>query len=296
MKKSTKTTARLLIAAILVSISAASYAQSENPRGIYKLMSLKGRAVLNPYPYDIYKIITDSVTMRFLVSERDNRLFRIDMPDFKPFNYTGERKITDETDTEQQIYDSDSKRFTQKWWCRGQGSPIFPENDWCYEFYESGKYSAEAKPIFDALTTVPTPDPNNPLIGIWQHTITMDELLNIDNWKDILGYLREQGSTSNINGSEFHAYTPTHTVVIPLRKWRPMVDGHSYKVSYNGKETITLGENRIRQIHWLTDNAFAIKTKDGIKEKYAIFERVTDGQTLLSRIASKFLSDGYSVQ
>ena len=53
MKKSMKTTARLLMAAIFVSVSMAMNAQSENPRGIYKLMSLKGKMELNPYPYDI---------------------------------------------------------------------------------------------------------------------------------------------------------------------------------------------------------------------------------------------------
>lgn len=295
MKKSMKTTARLLMAAIFVSVSMAMNAQSENPRGIYKLMSIKGKMELNPYPYDIYKIITDSVTMRFMMSDRDKRMFRIDMPDFKPFNYTGKKEITDETDTEQQIYDSDSKRFTQKWWSRGQTSPIFPENDWCYEFYESGQYSADAKPIFEALTFVPSYDPNNPLIGIWQHTITMDQLMNIDNWKDILNHLRKEGSANGENGREFHAYTSTHTVAIPLPKWRPMVDGYSYKIRYNSKDTITLGENRTRQIHWLTDDAFAIKVKVGDTEKYHIFERVKDGQTLLGYIASKFLSDGYSL-
>lgn len=296
MKKSMRTTARLLMAAFLVSLSTAINAQSENPRGIYKLMSMKGKVELNPYPSDLYKIITDSVTMRFMMSNRDTRMFRIDLPDLKPFNYTGKKEITDENDTEQQIYDSDSKRFTQKWWSRGQISPIFPENDWCYEFYESGQFSANAKPIFEALTFVPTYDPKNPLIGMWQHTVTMDELMKIDNWKSILAYLREEGSADNSSGKEFHVYTATHTVSVPLPKWRPMVDGYSSKITYNSKDAITLGESRIRQIHWLTDDAFAIKVKVGDKEKYNIFERVTDKETLLGRIASKFISDGHSVQ
>lgn len=289
MNRFKKTTARLLIAAILVSVSAASYAQSENPRGIYKLMSLKGKVEVKPYISDIYKIITDSVTMRFYVEDRNKNRFRIDMPDFKPFNYTGERKITDETDTEQQIYDSDSKRFTQKWWCvQSPNHPIFPYKDWCYEFYESGQFSKEAKPILDAITSEFDIDSKNPLIGIWELITTQDELLEINNWNGVLKYLRKHNSNDLTH--EFHIYTSSNTVTVQMVKWFPTISGNIQKIEYKDKNKVLLDENRIRDIIWLTDNAFAIKTKVGEVIKYNIFERATNKETMLSRIGSHFIN------
>lgn len=294
MKTIKKATARLLMAAILVSVSAASHAQSENPRGIYKLMSLKGKRELKPYPADIYKVITDSVTMRFFW-RGNQKMFLFDIPDLKPFNYTGEKAISDENDTEQQIYDSNSKHFTQKWWSMERlDHPIFPHKDWCYEFYESGQYSEAAKPVFDAITAAPASDPKNPLIGTWKLTAKVDKLLKIDNWEDVLEYVRDDDSRQMKR--EYHIYTPSHTLDIELPKWRPMVNGTILNIDYNSKDKVTLESNRTREIHWLTANAFAIKAKEGDKEKYNIFERVTDKEPMLGRIGSLFINQHKPVQ
>ena len=142
---------------------------TENPRGIYKLMSLKGNREIKPYIGDIYKIVTDSVTMRLQVNNANRKIFMIDIPDFRPFNYTGARTDLDLIDKSTRVYDSNSKRFTQKWWSTIPNHTIFPYNQWCYEFYESGKYSEAAKPIFDELRTSQQSDPKNQLIGTWKY-------------------------------------------------------------------------------------------------------------------------------
>ena len=61
-------------------------------------------------------------------------------------------------------------------------------------------------------------------------------------------------------------------------------------VIYNGKESVTAPGGEVMEIHWLTDDAFAIKQQMGNKVLYRIWERVTDNDSMLSRIGRLFLN------
>ena len=228
---------------------------TENPRGIYKLMSLKGNREIKPYIGDIYKIVTDSVTMRLQVNN-SNRLFMIDIPDFRPFDYTGPRNDLDMIDKSTRVYDSNSKRFTQKWWSTIPNHTIFPYNQWCYEYYESGKYSEAAKPIFDELTTSQQPDAKNQLVGTWKNTMEIqmmtgigqengvenwvESLKKVDNWKEMLAYLNQTNTKREYNDNDFAEYsifTPSKHFFIAMFYKRQIVAGEYQNITYNGEET-----------------------------------------------------------
>ena len=273
---------------------------TENPRGIYTLMGVKGKRLVKPYFSDLYKICTDSVTMRFLINDRNPHLFRIDVPDFQVFNYTGEKTENNETDKSIRIFDSNSKRFTQKWWSTLSNHPFYPDNDWAYEYYESGNYTEASKPIFDALTSAPAREPNNPLIGTWQYLVKMekldgvgqdnwiDELKKVDNLKETLAYLRQTEPENDF--VEYCVYTPSRFFTMGMRdKSKGMMGGYD-RVTYNGKDAVVDPNGEVMKIHWLTDDMYAVKINAGNKVLYRIWERVTDNDSMLSRICSLFLN------
>ena len=277
---------------------------TENPRGIYKLMSLKGNREIKPYIGDIYKIVTDSVTMRLQVNNANRKIFMIDIPDFRPFNYTGARTDLDLIDKSTRVYDSNSKRFTQKWWSTIPNHTIFPYNQWCYEYYESGKYSEAAKPIFDELRTSQQSDPKNQLIGTWKSTMEIqmiagdgvenwvENLKKVDNWKDMLAYLNQTNPKREYDQNDFAEYyifTPSKHFFFAMFYKRQLVAGEYDNITYNGKETFVSGDNHNRRIYWLTKDAFVMNSNPVGKEKWCIYERVTDKNTMLSRICSHFI-------
>ena len=304
MKNFKQTVVKLFLSAILVAFAASSHAQTENPRGIYKLMALKGKVEVKPYISDIYKIITDSVTMRLIISDKSVNRFKIDIPDFKPFNYTGERTVADDNDKSQQIYDSDSMRFTQKWWCTAREAspnhPIFPNNDWCYEFYESGSYSPVGKNLFNVINAVPA-DAKNPLIGTWKSLATIDNLpaqnaeeaikqmQRVDNWKDVLKFLANT-KESGFPFVEYFVFTPTHYVAALQPKQKFLVMGVCTGITYGENDSFTLdGDDQTYKIYWLLDGSIILRGQAGDKTLYRFFERLDDKQTLLSRISSNFI-------
>ena len=275
---------------------------TENPRGIYKLMGVKGKRLVKPYFSDLYKICTDSVTMRFLINDRNPHLFRIDVPDFQVFNYTGEKTENNETDKSIRIFDSNSKRFTQKWWSTLSNHSFYPDNDWAYEYYESGNYTEASKPIFDALTMSQQPNTTHPLVGTWQFINTIDKvhgidgketkeienwikhLQKVDNWKDIIAYIR-QNDEFHKNFSEYLLFTPSHLVRVIQPEEGLMASGGISKIFYNGKDSFVENNGKSRKAYWLTDDAFILETSEG----YQIYERLKDDQTMLSRICSHFI-------
>ena len=273
---------------------------TENPRGIYKLMAIKGgRQDIDPYPHDVYKICTDSVTMRMTMLGGPNKMFRIDHSDPEVLNYTGERSEADKTDKSVRIFDSNAERFTLKWWSMLQNSAYYPYNNWGYEYYESGKYSEAAKPIAEVLTSAPARDPNNPLIGTWQYALKMEkiektgqdnwieELKKVDNMKDILAYFRQ---TEPGEPKQYQVYTPSHFFTMRMLDNMKEMMGAYDNVIYNGKESVTAPGGEVMEIHWLTDDAFAIKQQVGNKVLYRIWERVADNDSMLSRIGRLFLN------
>ena len=273
---------------------------TQNPRGIYKLMAIKGGIQeINPYPNDIYKICTDNVTMRLNVVKNNSfKTFRIDHSDPEIFNYTGERIEADNADKSKRIFDSDDKHFTLKWWSMLQNSAYYPYNNWSYEYYESGKYSEAARPIADMLTSAPARDANNPLIGTWQYAMKIDkiegegqdnwieELKKVDNIKEVLTYLSQ---TEPGESKQYQVYTPSYFFTMRMSDNMKEMMGAYDKITYNGKESVTAPGGEVMEIHWLTDDFFAIRQPSRNKVVYRVWERVSDDQTILNRIENWFL-------
>ncbi len=271
MKRTTKT----LMAATLISMPIAANAQTENPRGIYKMTALTGKMGELPPLLDQYKICTDSVTL--MVMERAD-FFSIGDNDHQVFNYTGEQPKS-EDDKSPLIYDSNDKQFKLKWWSTYTDHLFFPNNDWCIEKYESGKYTENSKVFFDALTGASEVDTTNPLTGTWRIIGYVDELRDV---KKELSKLREQYLTGKYLNN-FVIFTPKHYTMIVKN------GGVVAKVEYNGKKSYKYGD-KTQQVKWLAKDRIAVEEHIEYRTDWMILERVTDGTTPLSHIASQYVS------
>lgn len=267
---------KILMAAALVSLPIAVDAQTENPRGIYKMTTITGKAGEIKAPFDQYKICTDSVTL--MVSEMQAGFFRINRNDSKVFNYTGEHPKTD-NDKSTLIYDSNEKQFKMKWWSTYRKHAYFPENDWCIEKYESGQYTEMGKVFFDAITGTVDMDKKNPIIGTWRVIAHVDELRDV---KTVLPQMFEQDQAST-TPDKYYILTPNYLTVVNY------IGGNVNKIEYDGKKSYR-ANNKNFLVKRLSKNRIAIE--DSSKKYHTdwfILERVTDGTSPLSRIASQYL-------
>ena len=266
---------KTMAVAALVSLPLTGNAQTENPRGIYKMTTLTGKQGEIKAPYNQYKICTDSITLMLNIQ---GSFFMIGQNDKNVFNYTGDQPKS-EDDKSTLIYDSDADHFTLKWWSEYDYHPYFPKNDWCIEKYEANKYSEMGKIIFDALNGNVATDPENPLIGVWRLIDRVNELPDSE----------MEMPKQNNKDKWFYVFMPQKCVMFH-QSLGAVFDG----ITYNGKESFTM-ENGTRSVKWLSEDRIAIEMKQPNKptdlHAVDILERVTDGNSPLSRIASHRLQE-----
>lgn len=250
-------------------------AQTENPRGIYKMMTLTGKVGEVKAPYDQYKVCTDSITLMVAVQKA---FFRVSDNDHMVFNYTGDQP-KDENDRSTLIYDSNAEHFTMKWWSQNPSHLHFPNNDWCIEKYEANQYSDTGRMAFEALTAPPVADKTNPLLGTWRVLGDVDELRDI---KKALPKMHEDYETSKYYNT-FYIFTANAFALV-----FHFQEGLVNAVEYEGKNAYRLNSHT-KHVKWLTKDRIAVEEKIDYRTDWKILERVTDGQPMLSQVASQML-------
>ena len=268
---------KCLMVATLLSLPVVLNAQTENPRGIYRLMTLVGKNGEVNSPFHQYKVCTDSLTL--MVVFRNNS-FSISNNDRMVFNYTGSEPKSEE-DKSILIYDSNAEHFTEKWWSDFPNHMIFPYNDWCLEKYQSGQYTKESRIAFDAMTGKAEVDASNPLTGTWRFIGYVDEIRDI---KKELPKLHEKYPESRYFNS-FYVFSPKNCVA--LRANGGVVD----EITYDGKKAFTVG-NVTYQVKWLSKDRIAVEEHIDYRTDWQIMERVTDEQQPLSHINSQYTQRG----
>ena len=264
-----------ILAMLLASLTLGLAAQTENPRGIYRLMTLIGKSGEVNSPYHQYKVCTDSLTLMVVFGR--NGTFSINNNDHMVFNYTGDQPKS-EDDKSILIYDSNSKHFTEKWWSDYPYHMIFPHNDWCIEKYQSGQYTEESRIAFDAMTGKVEVDAKNPLTGIWRLIGEVDELRDV---KKGLPKLHEKYSGSRYFNT-FMIFSPKNMVRVN--------GGSGFVVDavYDGKKAYTYNDVT-HQVKWLSKDRIAVEKHTDIGIDWMIMERVPDGQIPMSYIISQYI-------
>ena len=270
---------KTLLSLAICIISLAANAQTENPRGVYKMTTMVGRMGEVISPFDQYKICTDSVTLMLNVYQGDK--FQIARSDKEILNYTGERP-DDTEDLTTQVYDSNAEHFTLKWWGINPGHPVFPDKGWCTEHYEAGKYSAPAKMFFDVLMSPAVTEKNsNPFIGTWRFIGYLDELQNT--MKEVARLLAEYPESKYRNG-RFLVLQPEKSIEIV--QTRNNMIGISGTAEYNGRKSYKINRSEY-PVKWLSTDLLAAPFTTDYRTDYEIWQRVTDDTPLINYISSR---------
>lgn len=257
---------KLIIATLAIAFtSLGAYAQTENPRGVYKMKTLIDKTGIEILaPFDQYKICTDSSTLTAFIN---GRIFGIRANDKSVFNYTGEAPASPDT-TASRIYDSDSKHFTLKWWSTRE-TFYFPSNGWCTERYVADEYSENGKILFDAIMSpAKSIDKKNPLYGNWQRIGIYDEPQDVE----------EAMETFKKNGTP--AYGKQDIIIIAPGSL-VFTSGQIMPSTSDGKTFFEIpmqkGEAKRYTTQWLTNDYVAIKIIRNQFRDYELWKRITDG-------------------
>ena len=255
-------------------------AQTENPRGIYKLAGINGKnGQYFKEPFDQYKICTDKVTLMMSIN---NKSYRIVNNDRKVFNYTGSEPSSPD-DKSTLIYDSDSTGFKLKWWSGYSIHAIFPSNDWCVETYKSGVYSKDGKVIVGALTDKRVNEKGKILQGRWRMLGLMDELKDA---KKETRRMMEEYAKSKYYNRNFVVFGEKYL-------FETLNNGQGYyeEIEYIGnkgyriiKDRFREEENVIRNVKWITNDLIAVEFQDGYRTDYQILEKVKDDTSIIEHI------------
>ena len=282
---------KLLSCMVLLLCNLTGTAQTENPRGIYKMMTVDGNMGLVNAHIDQYKILTDSVTMNIVVYDNYFTFSK----NQKVYDYTG--KLPDDTEEKsEQIYDSDDKHFTLKWWAMDYGTPapINPSNGWCIEHYQSGQFTANAKLVFETIMSPSQTDKQNPLFGTWR---VLGILPNKVSEEAVSRLKEEYPQNERLYNRCFYIFTPSHIFNISNREIEGMTRTLDYgvycKAKYMGKESVNDGTGDY-PITWISENLLymAISPKDSIQN--VVMERATDNIPVYDRIAYWYVDRDFS--
>jgi len=264
---------------MLISVTGAN-AQTENPRGIYKLAGINGKdGKYFKEPFDQYKICTDKVTLMMSIN---NKSYRIVNNDRRVFNYTGSEPSSPE-DKSTLIYDSDSTGFKLKWWSGYSIHAIFPANDWCIETYQSGIYSKDGNVIVGALTDKSSNVQGKVLQGRWRMLGLMDELKGV---KKEIKRMRDEYANSRYYNRNFVVFGEKF-----MFETLNYGQGYYEEIEYNGnkgykiiKDRFHDDENETRIIKWLSNDLIAVEFRDGYRTDYQILEKVKDDTSIIEHI------------
>lgn len=268
---------KMLAVTALVSLPLALCAQTENPRGIYKMVKLIGNVGEVNAPFDQYKICSDLITLTMSIQ---GNAFRISDNDHQVFNYTGPQPPEDGVNKNVKlVYDSDSTHFTMKWWSNFVHHLHFPKNDWCTEKYESSVFSENGRIVVDALIGKSAAS-GNPLYGTWSVIGEIDELGKM---KQQLKLLHEQYQGSKYFNS-YMVFMPNTWVIFSSR------GGSMQKIEYEGKKAYKIGKQTYCNVKWLSKNCIAVEKRIDNHRDWIILERLNEGVSPLDRIIDQYVA------
>ena len=313
-----RTKLRTVITLAIILNAVGLYAQKQNPRGIYHMVSITGKYGTEAAMLDQYKICTDTMTWMLSViednsinihGERTNRpYFELGDNDHMVFNYTGEEPDVT-TPTMTRIFNSDKKGFSLKWWSTSRGHRVFPENGWCTEEYKSNSFSSSGKKIFDMLYSTKTKGKKDGLQGRWKviGAIKMSGSKVVDEWlksgKLDLGendYVHYWDKYAIIDDQYlFTAYTDAM-----LKQEHPGSYGYlqEYKVSDENRQTVTVqlltndNTQPVKYVFYrISDDRMIVKVKhiliiddrsDCLYDGYEIWEKTASNTPLIKLLTS----------
>lgn len=262
-------------------------AQTENPRGIYRMVDMvipRGNEefVVNNFTYNQYKICTDEVTLT-LRAYVDSTCI-LSMQD-DVFYYTG-AEPKKEGDTSTLIYNSDSTMFTQKWWSTYENNTLFPHNQWVTEHYVAYNGPKNAEPYIDLITHKDVHDKKNPFVGTWVRIGTTDDLTDVKKKVKRIAEDYDSDPQRKVRPT-IHIFAPRIGTYISSNGMQNTINFS--RIRYGGKKWYSRYGN-VTSVKWITNDIFAelVKTSFNSPASYVVYKRIDKDETALEYIIRCF--------
>lgn len=258
-------------------------AQTENPRGIYKLVGINGKdGKYFKEPFDQYKICGDNVT---LTMNAIGNSFRIFKNDSQVFNYTGAEPASAD-DKSSLIYDSDDKGFKLKWWSTYPNHLIFPANDWCVETYSTNGFAKGMKAVANGLQSTFVSEKKKDLTGCWRFIGWMDELRDVK--KEVKRMLNSYSESKHYN-KIFLVFSEKNMLItddnVGSYDEIEYIGNKGYKII---KDKFNDDANETLNVKWISNDLIAVEFKVDYRTDYRILERMKDEKAILDYIFERF--------
>ena len=258
-------------------------AQTENPRGIYKLAGINGKdGKYFKEPFNQYKICGDNVT---LTMSAIGNFFRIFKNDSQVFNYTGAEPASAD-DKSSLIYDSDDKGFKLKWWSEYTNHLIFPANDWCVETYSTNGFSKGMKAVADGLQSTFVSEKKKDLTGRWRFIGWMDELRDVK--KEVQRMLNDYSESKHYN-KIFLVFSGKNMLItddnVGSYEEIEYIGNKGYKII---KDRFNDDANEALNVKWISNDLIAVEFKVDYRTDYRILKRMKEDKSILDYIFERF--------
>ena len=258
-------------------------AQTENPRGIYKLAGINGKdGKYFKEPFNQYKICGDNVTLTMTAV---GNFFRIFKNDSQVFNYTGAEPASAD-DKSSLIYDSDDKGFKLKWWSEYTNHLIFPANNWCVETYSTNGFSKGMKAVADGLQSTFVSEKMKDLTGRWRFIGWMDELRDVK--KEVKRMLNDYSESKHYN-KIFLVFSEKNMLItddnVGSYEEIEYIGNKGYKII---KDRFNDDANEALNVKWISNDLIAVEFKVDYRTDYRILKRMKEDKSILDYIFERF--------
>ena len=227
------------------------FAQTENPRGLYKLQRLgyeNGRPDQVP-EIEQYKYFSDYVPLTLLIMRDtpEEYAYYLKQDEPTPYNFTGDVPVG-EDGRGTRIYDSNSERVTVKWYnnIRANDYGLFPQNEFITEYYEAKDFEPRMRKSIEMLENK-NKKPDHRVAGCWRL---------LGQYETIEG----ERALTRPQGNIYRIYGETDVVFLFCIGNRIMgANVICRPVEYKSDVQINEGDNVTTIITWRNDNSFILK-------------------------------------
>ena len=239
----------------LVAFCSSVNAQKEDPSGLYKLQRFRFENGQDDMvvQYDQYKYCGDTIALQLDIRNKTEEMLNISTRrnDSKPLKYTGKHS-KGEGEHATEVFDSNKKHFTLRWYNTHSTYSIFPDESFINEVYDSEKGVDPRMEHLMEMLMMKGEKLDNKFAGCWRRVGVFDEL-------DGFTYVFQ-------NVAEMHKiYDGEHVVlVIGASDNNPLMETTMifWPCTYVSDTNIKEFQNDC-QITWLTGDSFKLRFDRG---------------------------------
>ena len=241
-----------ILLASLVAATASTFAQNEDPKGLYRLQRLgyeNGRPDHVPELVQ-YKFFSDYVPVTILIRKNTPTMYHyfLKQDEPHPYKFTGDIPVG-EDGRGTRIYDCDKNHVTVKWYntIRPGDGAIFPMNEFIREYYDRENFEPQMKRSIEMLQ-MKYKQPKRRLAGCWHYVGSY-------------GIVDGERVLTNAPYDTYKIFGDNDMVVLTTQGDRIMGSSIFYcPIVYKSETIIKENDSSESVLTWKNDSSFNMKT------------------------------------